>query len=66
MYKYDSTYHLFIQIEFIIAMSNLSHNIRNDTYKLEESDYNFFEYFVKNINRVKFSKHSTFFFITIL
>ena len=35
MYKYDSTNHLFIQLESIIAMENLSYNIKNDTYKLE-------------------------------
>jgi hypothetical protein len=42
LYKYDSTYHLFKQIEYVIAVANLSYNIRNDTYKLEESDYNLF------------------------
>ena len=31
MYKYDSTYHLFIQLESVIANTNLSCNIKNDT-----------------------------------
>ena len=35
MYKYDSTYHLFIQLEYVVATKNLSYNIKNDTYKLE-------------------------------
>ena len=35
MYKYDSIDHLFIQLEYVIAMKNLSYNIKNDTYKLE-------------------------------
>ena len=34
MYKYDSIYHLFIQLEYVIATTNLSYNIKNDTYKL--------------------------------
>ena len=58
MYKYDSTYHLFIQLESIIAMANLSYNIKKDTYKLEESDHIIYEDFIKNLNRVMFSNHS--------
>ena len=58
MYKYDSTYHLFIQLEYVIAMTNLSYNIKKDTYKLEEGDHIIFEDFIKNLNRVKFSNHS--------
>ena len=58
MYKYDSTDHLFIQIESVIATANLSYNIKNDTYKLEEGDHRIFEDFIKNLNRVKFSNHS--------
>ncbi len=61
MYKYDSTDHLFIQLEFVIATANLSYNIKNGTYKLEESDHKIYEDFIKNLNRVKFSKHSNFF-----
>jgi len=41
MYKNDLTNHEFVQIESIISITNLSYNARNDTYKLEESDYNF-------------------------
>ena len=58
MYKYDSIDHLFIQLEFVIAMANLSYNIKKDTYKLEESNHIIFEDFIKNLNRVKFSNHS--------
>ena len=58
MYKYDSTDHLFIQLESVIATTNLSYNIKNDTYKLEEGDHRIFEDFIKNLNRVKFSNHS--------
>ena len=61
MYKYDSTDHRFIQLESVIATTNLSYNIKNDTYKLEESDHKIYEDFIKNLNRVKFSKHSNFF-----
>ena len=63
MYKYDSINHLFIQLEFVIATENLSYNIKNDTYKLEESDHIIFEDFIKNLNRVKFSNHSNFSYI---
>jgi hypothetical protein len=72
MYKYDLTDHNFIQLEVVIAVANLSYNNRNDTYKLEENDYKFFEDFVKNLNRVLFSHCFQniilyfFFFITIL
>ena len=58
MYKYDSIDHLFIQLESVIATANLSYNIKNDTYKLEEGDHRIFEDFIKNLNRVKFSNHS--------
>ena len=58
MYKYDSTDHLFIQLEYRIATENLSYNIKKDTYKLEESDHRIFNDFIKNLNRVKFSNHS--------
>ena len=40
--KYDLTDHLFLQLQSIIEMANLSYNKRNDTNKLEESDHNFF------------------------
>ena len=60
MYKYDSTNHLFIQLESIIAMTYLSYNIKKDTYKLEESDHGSYEDFIKNLNGVKFSKNSNF------
>ena len=63
MYKYDSTDNLFIQLEYVIETTNLSYNIKNDTYKLEESDHNIYEDFIKNLNRVKFSKHSNFSYI---
>ena len=42
MHKYDLKYHAFVKLESIIAVANLSYNARTDTYKLEESDYNFF------------------------
>ena len=42
MYKYDSTDHLFIQLESVIATTNLSYNIKKDTYKLEERDHRIF------------------------
>ena len=58
MYKYDSTYHLFIQLESVIETTNLSYNMKNDTYKLEERDHIIYEDFIKILNRVKFSKHS--------
>ena len=58
MYKYDSIDHLFIQIEYVIAMTNLPYNTKKDTYKLEERDHRIFEDFIKNINRVNFSNHS--------
>ena len=61
MYKYDSTDHLFIQLESVIATENLSYNIKNNTYKLEESDHKIYEDFITNLNRVKFSKKSNFF-----
>ena len=63
MYKYDLTDHLFIQHESGIAMENLSYNIKNDTYKLEEIDHKIYEDFIKNLNRVKFSKLSNFSYI---
>ena len=68
MYKYDSIDHLFIQLEYVIAMGNLSYNIKNETYKLEESDHIIYEDFIKNLNRMEFSKHSKFsyLFTTIL
>ena len=58
MYMYDSIDHLFIQLEYVIAKTNLSYNIKKDTYKLEERDHRIFEDFIKNINRVIFSNHS--------
>ena len=60
MYKYDSIDHLFIQLKSLIETTNLSYNIKKDTYKLEESDHKIFEDFIKNFNRVKFSNHSNF------
>ena len=63
MYKYDSTDHLFIQLEYVIATKNLSYNIKNDTYKLEESEHIIYEDFIKNLNRMKFSKNSNFSYI---
>ena len=54
MYKYESTDHLFIQLEYVIATTNLSYNIKNDPYKLEESDHGIYEDFIKNLNRVEF------------
>ena len=68
MYKYDSTDHLFIQLEYIIATTNLSYNIKNDTYKLEESEHRIYEDFIKKLNKVEFSKHSnlSYIFSTIL
>ena len=54
MYKYDLTDHAFVQLESVIAIANLSYNAKNDTYKLEESDYKFFSDFVKNLNKVNF------------
>ena len=56
MYKYDPTNHLFIQFEFVIATTNLSYIIKNETYKLEESDHIINEDFIKKLNRVNFSK----------
>jgi hypothetical protein len=52
LYKYDLTDHLFVQLESVIAMANLSYNNRNDTYKLEERDYKVFSDFVRNLNKV--------------
>ena len=54
MYKYDSIGHLFIQLEYVKEMENLSYNIKKDSYKLEESNHRIFEDFIKNLNRVKF------------
>ena len=42
LYKYDLIDHIFAQLEFVIAMDKLSYNNKNDTYKLEERDHNFF------------------------
>ena len=42
MYKYDLNDHDFVQIESIIEITNLSYLAKNDTYKLEESDYKVF------------------------
>ena len=53
MYNYDSTDHLVIQLESVIATTNLSYNIKKDTYKLEKGDI-IFEDFIKILNRVKF------------
>ena len=61
MYKYDLTNNILVQLESIIEMVNLSYNKRNDTYKLEESDHNFFSDFVKNLNKVNF-KNIVFYF----
>ena len=63
MYKCDSTNHVFIQLEYVIATTNLSYNIKKYTYKLEESDHRIYEDFIKILNRVKFSKLSNFSFI---
>ena len=54
VYKYDLTDHAFVQLESVIAIANLSYNAKNDTYKLEESDYKVFSDFVKNLNKVNF------------
>ena len=54
MYKCDLIDHAFVQHESIIEMANISYNARNDTCKLEESDYKFFSYFVKKLNKVNF------------
>ena len=54
MYKYDSIDHLFIQLEYVIAMGNLSYNIKNETYKSEEIDHRIYEDFIKILNRVEF------------
>ena len=43
MYKYDLTNHAFVQLESVIAFTNLSYNARNVTYKLEECDYKVFQ-----------------------
>ena len=68
MYKYDSTNHLLIQLEYVIATTKLSYNIKNDTYKLEERDHKIYEDFIKILNRMEFSKHFNFsyLFTTIL
>ena len=52
LYKYDLTDHLFVQLESVIATTNLSYNNKNDTYKLEESDHKIFSDFVRNLNKV--------------
>ena len=52
LYMYDSIDHLFIQPESVIAMTNLSYNNKNDTYKLEEKNLNFFSSNVRNLNKV--------------
>ena len=54
MYKYDLIDHAFVQLESIIAITNLSYNARNDTYKLEECDYKVFSDFMKKLNKVDF------------
>ena len=68
MYKYDWINQLFIQLESVIATPNLSYNIKNDTYKLEESDHIIYENFIKILNKMEFSKHSnlSYIFTTIL
>ena len=63
MYKYDLTDNIFIQLEYVIEMINLSYNIKNDTYKLEERGHIIYDDFIKNINRVEFPKHSNFSYI---
>ena len=47
MHKYVSIDHLFIELEFFTATTNLSYNIKNATYKLEESDHIIFRISLK-------------------
>ena len=51
MYKYDLVDHVVVQLEYVISITNLSYNVRNDTYKLEESDYNFFFQICENFEQ---------------
>ena len=64
LYKYDLTDHIFVQFEYVIAMSHLSYNM-NDTYKLEESDHKIFSDFVRNINKVNLNNIVITFFLFI-
>lgn len=54
MYKYDLTDHTFMELDYVIATTNLSYIARNDTYKLEGRYHKKISDFVKNMNKVYF------------